>query len=159
MSSSTADSLLSSLVERLEILDQRICHQDKLQRIEFALHNTDKFSFRINHNAFNLSVVHCDDSRIFDVTDLHSPRLVERILYEFRADQRVRLRFKYSERGPEGEFRQAVDSFRESLVYQIHRLTGTKPHAEWGYSEKTGKLTIWFSKEDYENVQSLKRKP
>lgn len=150
--SSKDDALQASLPleEKLERLDQQIYHQNKMQRTEYALQNTDKFSFRINHPAFQLAIVNGAGGTIAEVNDLHSPKLVEYILYEFRTGERVRLKFKYSREDViEHEFKQAVDGFRESLVDQLHHLTGTKPYLEWGFAERTGKLSIWYSKEDF----------
>jgi len=138
--------------ERLAQLDQRICHQNKMQRIEFALQNTDKFSFRVNHPAFEVSLLPIADStRSFKVSDLHSPKLVEKILYEFRAGERARIKFTHID-ASQKEFTEAVDAFRESLVHQIHRLTGTKPYVEWSFVETVGKLSVWFSKEEFASV-------
>lgn len=135
--------------ERFAQLDQRIYHQNKMQRIEFALQNTDKFSFRINHPAFEVSLLSNEDStRSFKVNELHSPKLVEKILYEFRAGERVRIKFTHID-ASEKEFKEAVDAFRECLVHQIHRLTGTKPYVEWSFVEMVGKLSVWFSKEEF----------
>ena len=142
-------------MERLDTLDRRMRHLNKMQRIEFALHNTDKFSFWVNHRAFQLSMIYYSaGAKVSEVTDLDSPNLVEKILYEFRADERVRLTFKYNfedadDGVPEIELRHAINSFREALVHQIHRLTGTRPFVEWGASGETGNLSIWFSREDY----------
>ena len=95
-------------------------------------------------------MLYYSDASTAEVNDLHSPKLVENILYEFRTGERVRLKFRFvHEEATEKEYKEAVDSFREQLVHQIHRLTGTKPYVEWSFGEVTGKLSIWFSKEDY----------
>jgi len=140
---------------RMVRLDQRLFHQNKMQRIEFALNNTDKFSFRINHRSFQLSALFYSDASTAEINDLHSPKLIEKILYEFRTGERVSLKFKYiQDEATENEYKESVDKFREQLVQQIHRLTGTKPYVEWGFGEATGKLSIWFSKEDYTRSKS-----
>ena len=133
--------------QRLAQLDARLYCQNKMQRIEFALQNTDKFSFRINHHSYQVCMVSLDDSRSTNVTELHSPKLVERILYELRTGERARIKFTHIA-APLQAFKEAVDAFRESLVNQLHRLTGTKPYVEWSFVEATANLKIWYSKED-----------